>query len=140
MLVLMARITLEEARRIIKNGKTDEVAQMLVDGDAAEESKKAILTRGRSEKRLLAGMAAELGGAAVGGVAVGALKAYGHEEVLIPVAAGATLIGGYYRIKKPGEEVGEFLFSGGIGMTSALLAVEAENYFAQSKSAPQKAA
>ena len=131
-------MTLEEAKRVLKNGKPEEIAQLLVDGDKAEERARSISVRGRSEKRLLAGMAAELGGAAVGGVAVGALKAYGHEEALIPVAAGMTLVGGYFRIKKPGEETGEFLFSGGVGMTAALLAVESENYFAQNKQ--QKAA
>lgn len=128
-------MTLEEAKRVYKNGKPDEIAQLLVDGDKAEQRAIAISTRGRSEKRLLAGMAAELGGAAAGGVLVGALKAYGHEEVLIPVAAGATLVGGYLRIKKPGEEAGEFIFSSGIGATAALLAVESEDYFAQHKKA-----
>lgn len=128
-------MTLEEAKRVVKNGKPEEVAQLLVDGDKAEEKAKAISIRGRSEKRLLAGMAAELGGAAAGGVAVGALKAYGHEEALIPVAGGLTLVGGYYRIKKPGEEAGEFMFSAGLGMTAALMAVESEDYFTARKSA-----
>lgn len=128
-------MTKDEAKRILKNGKEDEILQMLIDGDSAEKSKTAILARGRSEKRLLAGMAAELGGAAAGGVAVGALKAYGHEEALIPVAGAGVLVGGWYRVKKPGEELGEFLFSGGLGMTAALIAVESEDYFSKDKAA-----
>lgn len=128
-------MTEQEAERILKQGNKKELIDLLVSGDKSSDRASAILARGRSRQRIMAGMAAEFGGAAAGGVAVGAMKHYGHEEALIPVAGGLTVYGAYRRTKKPEDEAGEFLFAAGSGMTAALLAVETESYLSKNQAA-----
>lgn len=131
--------TREDARAFVKANNENAVYEALIAGSHAKERAELAQHRGRTQRALIAGIAAEFAGAAAGGALVGFMRAKKHEEMLIPVAAGLTLAGAYWRITKPNDQKGELLFSAGAGQVAALIAVETENAVVQADQKAQSA-
>jgi hypothetical protein len=126
----------ESAATFVNNASKKEVVEKIEDLDR-KTSRLARVERSKKEIALAtAAMGAEIAGSLMGGAGVGYMQANNWEEYVIPAAVALGTVCAMKRLEDPGNVYWQVGFASANGMSAALAAGYARDYFSDGPPKP----